>query len=125
MDESELPEVYFYEGDHSDEYDENLNNFELKEIDRSIIEDAVENLTEELEESSPHSLLVDLRKDGLPPLWIPCVCHTEQLAVKDFLETNLGYRGQMNVIVKKAQEFVKSAKHSTKCAELFMEKVSI
>ena len=79
-------------------------------------------MTEELEEASPHSLLVRLRKDGLLSLWFPCVCLTAQLAVKDFLQTNLGYRGQINVIVKKAQEFVKSARQSTVCADIFMEK---
>ena len=55
-------------------------------------------------------------------MWLPCVCHTAQLGVKDFLETNLGHRGQINAIVAKAQCFVTSAKNSTKCAEVFTEK---
>ena len=122
LDESELPEDYIYEEDYFDGYNESLDNFELQEIDKSIMKEAVENLTEELEETSPQSLLVGLRKDGLLPLWFPCVCHTAQLAVKDFLKTDLGNRGEINAIVKKAQEFVKSAKSSTKCAEIFMEK---
>ena len=72
--------------------------------------------------SFPDSLLVRLQRDGLLQMWFPCVCHTAQLGVKYFLETNLGHRGQINSIVAKAHCFVTSAKNSTKCAEVFSEK---
>ena len=91
----------------------------------SIMEEAVENLTEELEETSPQSLLIDLRKDGLLPLWFPCVCHTAELAVKDFLKTDLGNRGEINAIVKKAQEFVNLPKVPQSVQRSSWKKVSI
>ena len=84
-------------------------NKDFDEIHPSILLEAVDNITQELAGSFHDSLLVRLRRNGLLQMWFPCVCHTAQLGVKDFLETNLGHRGQINAIVAKAQCFV------TKC----------
>ena len=96
------------------------------EIDNSVIEEAVENLSEDLEKAHPKSLLIKLRNAGLLKNWFPCACHTAQLAVKDLLARNLGHRSQVNVLVAKAHEYVKCCKNSTKCAEIFLnERMSL
>ena len=91
-------------------------NKDFDEIHLSVLLEVVDNITQELAGSFPDSLLVRLQ------MWFPCVCHTAQLGVKDFLENNLGHRGQIKAIVAKAQCFITSAKNSTKCAEVFSEK---
>ena len=95
---------------------------DLDEIDSSLLLDAVKHISQELAGSFPESLLVRLRREGLLQMWFPCVCHTAQLGVKDFLASNLGHRGKVNAIVSKTQSFVTSAKNSTKCAEVFSDK---
>ena len=77
-------------------------NKDFDEIHPSILLEAVDNITQELAGSFHDSLLVRPRRNGLLQMWFPCVCHTAQLGVEGFLETNLGHRGQINAIVAKA-----------------------
>ena len=68
-----------------DSFDEETLAFD--DIDNSVIEEVVENLSEDLEKAHPKSLLIMLRNAGMIKNCFTCACHTVQLAVKDLLAT--------------------------------------
>ena len=94
---------------------------ELEEIDELILTDASVSIFEFLSDTNQNCLTSKLCRAGLLSIWGRCVCHLLQLAVNDFIQTKLGSHGVVNKIIMKANLFVRSARKSTHCGEIFLE----
>ena len=107
--------------DYDDYDDEDRNCVNKQMIMTMTIETASISIFEYLSDIDQNKVLSKLRMVGLLSVWGRCVCHLIQLAVKDFIQTNFGSHGSVNKIIGRANLFVKSARKSVQCTEIFLE----
>ena len=94
---------------------------DLEEISDELVNPAALNVFFKLNTTTPDSVLTRLRTHGLLPISSPCVRHSIQLVINEFLKSQLGFYGPVDKLISKANSYVRSVKNMPSCSQLFAE----